>query len=55
MPDKYERDDDRVDELLRDTHETIGRLRTLLGVLGNQITDLEDQVRPCSREGKHDG
>ena len=52
MPNKYERDDDRFEQTLRDTHETIGLLKTLLGVLGTQLTDLEEQVKPRHREGR---
>jgi hypothetical protein len=46
MPDKYERDDDRIESTLRLTHETVGKLTALLDVLATQITDLETELRP---------
>ncbi len=52
MPDKYERDDDRLDQTLRETHETVGRLTALLAVLADQIHDLQSETRPRSQEGR---
>lgn len=46
MPDKYERDDDRIEQTLRQTHETVGMLTTLLETLALQISDLETEIRP---------
>ncbi|WP_280319831.1 hypothetical protein [Nocardia wallacei] len=46
MPDKYQRDDDKIEETLRLTHETVGMLTTLLETLANQISDLETEIRP---------
>lgn len=54
MPDKYERDDDSVEETLKKTHETIGMLTTLLDVLGKQINDLEQEIIP-RRKGTING
>ncbi|MEV6555859.1 hypothetical protein AB0M22_09095 [Nocardia sp. NPDC051756] len=53
MP-KYERDHDNVEDTLRQTHETVGKLRTLLDDLATHINDLETEINPCRRDG-HDG
>jgi hypothetical protein len=46
MSDKYERDDDRIEQTLRETHETVGMLMTLLGDLTGHINDLETEIKP---------
>lgn len=46
MPDKYQRDDDKIEQTLRQTHETVGMLTTLLDVLASHINDLETEIRP---------
>jgi hypothetical protein len=50
MPEKYERDHDNLDQTLRQTHETVGRLRALLDDLASQINDLETEIRPRRKE-----
>jgi hypothetical protein len=52
MADKYERDDDRIEQTLKLTHETVGKLTTLLDVLATQITDLESELRPRKKGGQ---
>lgn len=46
MPGKYERDHDNIEKTLRDTHETVGMLRTLLDDLAHHINDLETEIKP---------
>lgn len=46
MPDKYVRDDDKIEQTLRQTHETVGMLTALLDVLANHINDLEAEIKP---------
>lgn len=46
MPDKYERDHDNVEATIRQTHETVGKLRALLDDLASHITDLETEIKP---------
>ncbi|WP_157227452.1 MULTISPECIES: hypothetical protein [Nocardia] len=51
MPDKYMRDNDSIENTLRQTHETVGRLRTLLDDLAHQINDLESEIKQPREKG----
>jgi hypothetical protein len=41
---RFRRENDNVDELLAETHETVGRMHALLDDLSEHITDLEKQI-----------
>jgi len=51
MP-RYERDNDQIERVLKDTHETVGRLRTLIEDLSSHINDLENEINPPRFRGK---
>lgn len=55
MPDKYERDHDSFEDTLRKTHETVGKLRTLLDDLASHINDLETEIKPRRKGVDRDG
>lgn len=49
---RYERDDDRVDELITSTHQTIGRMLALFGELSRHVDALEAEIKPRARGSK---
>jgi hypothetical protein len=49
---KYERHDDRVDQLLRQTHETTGMMRLLFDQLAEHIDALQSEIRPQQKGGQ---
>lgn len=50
MP-KYERDNDSLEATLKETHETVGRLTTLLNNLTVQINILKQETGPHQQKG----
>lgn len=43
---RYERDDDKIDQLLRQVHESTGKITTLFEDLGRHIDALEAEIKP---------
>ena len=54
MPGRYERDHDSAADTSRTTHETFGKLRSLLDELTTQLDRLEKQVNPTEKGGNGD-
>lgn len=50
MP-RYERDHDSLEETLKETHETVGRLQTLLNDLTARIDELKSETGPRQQKG----
>jgi hypothetical protein len=46
MPGRYERDNDNIELVLRETHETAGRLMTLIESLTAYVNELQSETRP---------
>jgi len=43
---RYERDDDKIEQLLRQVHETTGMVQALFDDLGRHIDALESAISP---------
>lgn len=55
MPDKYERTHDSLEATLRDTHETVGRLKALMDDLTLKIDELKGETGRRGPDGEIDG
>jgi hypothetical protein len=49
---KYVQDSDRVDQLLRQTHETTGMIKLLFDQLAEHIDELQSEIRPQQKGGQ---